>query len=82
VLVPAWEGRFCYTGKICEIIYDCYGDFEGFVLDLCPEQRFFKCKERSMEEIVQRACSERLKVTVYVLAEQKGRPVKIGLHCS
>lgn len=73
--------RQSYTGKICQIIYDCFGDFEGFVLDLCPEERFFKCKERSLEEIVKRACSERIKVTVYVLAEHETRPFEIALHC-
>lgn len=79
--VPERESRTSYTGKICQIIYDCFGDFEGFVVDLCPKERFFKCQERSLEEIVKRACNERIKVTVYVHAEDKTRPFKIALHC-
>ena len=26
------------TGKICEVLYDCFGDFKGFVLCSCEEE--------------------------------------------
>ena len=30
-----------YRGKVCEVLYDCFGDFEGFVLGDCHESRSF-----------------------------------------
>jgi hypothetical protein len=69
------------TGKISQILYDCFGDFEGFILDLCPDERRFNSKEKAIEEIVTRACCERILVTVYISSENKVRPYKIGLHC-
>lgn len=70
-----------FTGKISQILYDCFGDFEGFILDLCPGERRFNSKEKAMEQIITRACCERITVTVYTNLENKYRPYKIGLHC-
>lgn len=70
-----------YRGKISQILYDCFGDFEGFVLDLCLNERLFKSREKSIEEIVTKACRERISVTVYIHPDTKDRPYKIGLHC-
>jgi hypothetical protein len=70
-----------YTGKVYQIIYDCFGDFEGFVLYSCTHKYFFECKEKSMEAIVQRACCERIKLTVYVRGNDENKPFRIALHC-
>ena len=41
------EKRFeSHTGKICEVIYDCFGDFEGFVPESCDERHSFKASEK------------------------------------
>ena len=58
-------------GKIREVVYDCFGDLRGFVLEMCcSERRFFACCERAIGELALRACRERLRVTV--ISEEPG----------
>jgi hypothetical protein len=56
--------RGSYTGLVREILYDCHGRFEGFVLESCGSARRFAGCEASLEQLVLRACRERSKVTV------------------
>jgi hypothetical protein len=58
------EGLIERTGKIVEVIYDCFGDFEGFVLGECCERHVYKTRERAIGDLVLRACRDRLRVTV------------------
>jgi hypothetical protein len=67
-----------YTGKICEILYDCFGDFEGFKLCTCSEERTFASREKGIEHIALNACRERHRVSVIV---DDGRIVKVILRC-
>jgi hypothetical protein len=54
-----------HTGKICEVSYDCFGDFEGFVLLSCDaEKREFISRRRGIGTIAQLACEKHLTVTV------------------
>ena len=71
----------CFAGKVCEVVYDCFGEFEGFVLDSCDARHSFRTKERGIEEIVRRACRER--TTVAVFCERgKGRRIRrLVLQC-
>jgi hypothetical protein len=55
-----------YTGKVCEVIYDRFGDFESFSIESGCERHSFKSREKGIGEIVLRACCERIVVTVYV----------------
>lgn len=55
-----------YTGKVVEVVYDCFGDLEGFVLGDCCTPRAFKTREKAIGEIALRACKDRLLLTVYV----------------
>jgi hypothetical protein len=52
------------TGKIREVIFDCFGDFMGFVLESCSDRHHIRSHERGVAEIVLRACRERCTVTV------------------
>jgi hypothetical protein len=53
------------TGKIRGIIFDHFGDFEGFTVeDKCGLLHRFTSHERPMLAVVQRAWEERIKVTV------------------
>jgi hypothetical protein len=70
-----------YTGKVCEVIYDCFGDFEGFVLESCCERHSFKSCERGIGELVLRACRERMVVTVLVGAPPRNRIREIMIRC-
>lgn len=67
-----------YTGKICEILYDCFGDFEGFKLCSCSEERAFASREKGIEKVARYACRDRLLVSVFVA---DGRIVNIALRC-
>jgi hypothetical protein len=67
-----------YTGKICEICYDCFGDFEGFKLCSCCEEQIFASREKGIEEVALYACRKRHLVSVFVT---DGRIMKIVLRC-
>ncbi|HEV3501330.1 MAG TPA: M14 family metallopeptidase [Bradyrhizobium sp.] len=60
----------CYTGKVSEVIFNCFGNFEGFVLESCGEVHRFSSLEAAIGELVLRACRERLWISVCV---EKGR---------
>ena len=70
-----------HHGKIARLVYDCFGDFEGFVLDTCGEERSFDSREPAIEELVQHACCKRIPVTVFVHPDDPRRPRRIELHC-
>ena len=53
------------TGKVVEIIYDCFGRFEGFVLAECCERRAFRATDCGVAELVLRACKDCMLLTVY-----------------
>jgi hypothetical protein len=77
----ASTGKHSYNGQISQIIYDCFGAFEGFVLDTCSGVHEFHCRECGLETVVRRACSEHVRVTVYVREPDPYRPIRIALHC-
>jgi hypothetical protein len=62
-----------YCGKVVEVIFDCFGDLEGFVLDSCCERIAFKTLEDRLGELALRACKERLTLCVQVLRHDKAR---------
>jgi hypothetical protein len=69
------EGR-SYTGKITEVIFNCRGRMEGFVLRECcdREYRFTAC-DRDLEDIVLRACTGRFEVTIQS-GKEESQPVQ------
>ncbi len=60
-----------YCGKVVEVIFDCFGDLEGFVLDSCCERIVFRTREARLGELVLKACKERLALCVFVLRHDK-----------
>ena len=48
------------------LIYDLYGDFEGFVLETEEGERTLKTREQAIERVVYRAFSEGIVTTVFV----------------
>jgi hypothetical protein len=79
--VPEGEPK-SFTGKISRLRYDCFGDFEGFVLDLCPGTRTFRCTEERLAELITQACTTRRKITVVVDPHEPARPHQIIVHCT
>jgi hypothetical protein len=70
---PGWE----QTGKIAGLIFDRFGDFEGFVLDIEEGERKFFSREKEMEELAERAWRERLRITVCAERDEPQRPLTI-----
>ena len=56
------ERELC--GKVAEVLFDCHGEFEGFVLDECCERHLVESRERGVADLILRACRENLTVCV------------------
>ncbi len=74
-------GEKCYRGKICEIYFDCFGEFEGFILCTCSDKMHFKTKERSIAELALRACRDRLTISVCVEGKKEQKIKRIIIYC-
>ncbi len=68
-----------FTGKVIEIIYDCSGRLEAFVLNDCGNLHTFKTREPEIGEIALRACKEHLLLSVYVEGGHRIR--KLVIRC-
>lgn len=82
--IPAEVFKACergYTGKVCEVFFDCFGSFKGFVLSDCSCKHVLKTQERGIEEIVLRTYRERLLLSVYVKDRYKHRIRKLIIRC-
>ncbi len=75
---PCWpEDRMHRTGKIASLIFDRFGDFEGFVLETDEGCRRFESRERDVEILIERAWKQRLRVTVIVESNHPQHPASI-----
>jgi hypothetical protein len=73
------ETVHCHTGKIAGLIFDRYGDFEGFVLDTKDGERRYLTRERNLAELIQRAWRDRLRITVCTEHHNPHHPETITL---
>ena len=73
---PCEEDLKEFTGKVCEVMFDCLGDFAGFVLDDCCERRAYESRERHIGDLVLRALQERL-ILMVVTAGKERRIVRL-----
>jgi hypothetical protein len=75
------SGRIRRTGKIERLIYDRFGDFEGFTLetDTGSEATFYS-RERRMAELARWAWQARIRATVLAPHREPQIPVQIVLH--
>ncbi|MEK6263160.1 MAG: hypothetical protein AABP62_31670, partial [Planctomycetota bacterium] len=77
----AERGPVCrIEGKVTGVAYDCFGDFEGFVLDDCGRETRFAAREHKIEALVRLAWRERIVIRVMVRVADKRRPVSITLR--
>lgn len=77
------HGRCDYTGKVELLVYDHFGDFEGFVLELYDgETRRFDSREGEIEDLVREAWEDRIVVTVATADEYRRKPLSIALRRS
>jgi hypothetical protein len=69
------------TGKIVAVLYDRFGDFDGFQLKTEKgHEHTFRAVEPEIEELVRFAWAERVTVTVYVHPTHRGCPTSIALR--
>jgi hypothetical protein len=62
---PGGRHEHCYTGKVTELFYNCFGEFESFDLKTCGcERHSFRSCEPDMEELIYLAWVERFMITV------------------
>jgi hypothetical protein len=65
----------CYTGKVTDLFFDRFGDFEGFDLHTeTGEEHRFRAFEHEIEELIYLAWEERFVITVCV-RDCEGHPV-------
>ena len=74
------RGRVESSGKVSRLLYDRFGDFEGFVLETEQGEVFFAARESEIEEVVRRAWAGRVLTTVYADPGERGRPLEIVLE--
>jgi hypothetical protein len=53
------------TGKVSALVFDHFGDFDGFVLETAEGDVRFRSRERDMRDLAERAWRERLRITVW-----------------
>jgi hypothetical protein len=69
------------SGKIEGLVYDRFGDFEGFVLHTdCGAKVTFHTRERHFAELAKWAWSAQMRVTVFARDNQPRVPERIVLH--
>jgi BNR/Asp-box repeat len=61
----AGEERVGHTGKVGGLVFDRFGDFEGFVLVTDEHERRYFSRESEVEALAERAWQGRLRVTVF-----------------
>jgi hypothetical protein len=78
---PPQEHCCGVVGKIEGLIFDHFGDFEGFILKTEDDCRIhFYSREGPLKRVVERAWSERLRVTVIPEDKDERHPRRIILH--
>jgi hypothetical protein len=74
---PEPEERDRTSGKVAGLIFDRFGDFEGFILETGEHRRTFLSREREIRDLVEWAWRERLRLEVWSEEEHPRRPVSI-----
>ncbi|HKV51424.1 MAG TPA: hypothetical protein VJO52_09505 [Gemmatimonadaceae bacterium] len=54
------------SGKVSEVVFNCFGEFQGFVVDGCSECCSIKSSQAGIGDVVLKACKDRLSVTVWL----------------
>ncbi len=74
-------GEHRVTGKVVGLRYDCFGDFEGFILVARDaREHSFRSREPQVEELVRRAWVDRTLISVLVESPSSEWPASIVLE--
>jgi murein tripeptide amidase MpaA len=71
------EARRASTGKIAGLLFDRFGNFEGFLLDTEDGERRFTSREKDVAELAERVWRERLRITVWAERDEPHRLLSI-----
>ena len=74
------EERLDFWGKISGLVYDRFGDFDGFLLDTEDGERRFVSREERVEALAAEAWEDRLLVSVVAELDSPERPLAIVLR--
>jgi hypothetical protein len=75
------HGEKEFTGKVAGIVYDRFGDFEGFLLVTeSGREHAFRARENEIEELVRFAWRDRVVISVIVRDHRPEHPVSIVLR--
>ena len=66
-------------GKVCEVLFDCHGEFTGFVLDDCCERHVFESRSKNVGELVLKACRYGLTLCVWVDGKDRRQIHKLAI---
>jgi murein tripeptide amidase MpaA len=77
---PEHEPCLTFTGKISQLIFDRFGDFEAFLLDTEQGEHEFYSRERDMADLAERAWRARFRITVRAQQRSPHRPLSISFH--
>lgn len=69
-----------YHGHVVEVVYDCHGDLEGFVLEDCCERHMFHTRAPRIGDLALRAARDHLAVTVTAFTWDRGRIKRLTLR--
>jgi len=69
------------TGKVADVLFNCFGEFEGFVLTTCSSSHSFMSCERGIGELVLQACRERMTLSVFVERAGTHKIRKVIVRC-
>ena len=75
------HGLVSFTGKVVEVLYNCFGQFEGFVLAECCGNRAFASRDCAIAEVVLRACKDCSLLTVYVEPGRENCISRLAIRC-
>jgi hypothetical protein len=68
------------TGKIVDLLYSCFGDFEGFVVATADARRIYRCKDRGMLKHIHQAIEQRVFATIFAPITDPTHAVSLSLH--
>lgn len=71
--------RLSVTGKVVGLLFDHFGDFEGFTLETRERKHEFFSREKEIKILAEHAWIERLRITVMSARENAHRPLSIRI---
>lgn len=74
---PTTSDGVLVEGKVAALLYDRWGDFEGFVLDTGERRLTFASREHTIEDLADRAWRERILIAVRAHSRHPERPEAI-----